>query len=159
MAEATAEPQQIAADAPLNGPQGERAMAEPVNSLPKVGGKLRFTPANARLFAARGLESKRQRKLARQAIDVNGPQKTVKQRSASDEYLTKRLVRVRKQLSKLDQLIESELDPQKLDRLASAQSRLSEQERILAGRPLPGSHRPTRNPKQSSTPTDFTPTE
>lgn len=33
-------------------------------------------------------------------------------------------------------------DPQAIDRLAAAQSRLSEQERILAGRPMPGSLRP-----------------
>jgi hypothetical protein len=36
----------------------------------------------------------------------------------------------------------SEDDPQRLDRLASAQMRLAEQERILAGRPLPGSRKP-----------------
>ena len=36
----------------------------------------------------------------------------------------------------------SERDPQKLDRLASAQARLSEQERVLSGRPLPGSLKP-----------------
>jgi hypothetical protein len=43
---------------------------------------------------------------------------------------------------KLDKMIADEEDPQKLDRLASAQARLSEQERILDGRPLPGSRRP-----------------
>ena len=42
----------------------------------------------------------------------------------------------------LDTLFENEDNPQKLDRLASAQHRLSEQERILSGRPLPGSQRP-----------------
>jgi len=35
----------------------------------------------------------------------------------------------------------------KLDRLASAQARLSEQERLLAGRPMPGSFRPKKPPE------------
>jgi hypothetical protein len=49
---------------------------------------------------------------------------------------------VRKHLDRLDELMMTETDPQKLDRLASAQARLAEQERILDGRPLPGSLRP-----------------
>ena len=40
-------------------------------------------------------------------------------------------------------------DPGKLDRLASAQARLSEQERILRGEPLPGSRRPAPERKSS----------
>jgi hypothetical protein len=46
------------------------------------------------------------------------------------------------QLNRLDSMMAKEMDPQRLDRLASAQSKLSEQERILAGRPLPGSRKP-----------------
>lgn len=49
---------------------------------------------------------------------------------------------MREQLDRLDTMLLAEKDAQKLDRLASAQLRLSEQERILAGRPLPGSRRP-----------------
>jgi hypothetical protein len=71
--------------------------------------------------------------------------------TAKPDYVAKRLLRVRKQLSKLDRLIESENDPQKLDRLACAQARLSEQERILDNRPLPGSHRP-KSPAKAKTP-------
>ncbi len=41
-----------------------------------------------------------------------------------------------------------ETDPQKLDRLASAQTRLAEQERIMSGRPLPGSRRPGKEARQ-----------
>ena len=59
-----------------------------------------------------------------------------------DEYRASRLARVRTQLDLIDQLIRCEclkaaMDPSKLDRLASAQSKLSEQERLLAGRPAP----------------------
>lgn len=42
----------------------------------------------------------------------------------------------------LDAMVLEETDPQKLDRIASAQAKLAEQERILDGRPLPGSRRP-----------------
>lgn len=57
-------------------------------------------------------------------------------------YTRARLERVRTQLDRVDAMMLTEDDPAKLDRLASAQARLSEQERILAGRPLPGSFRP-----------------
>jgi hypothetical protein len=53
-----------------------------------------------------------------------------------------RLVRVRKQLNRLDEMMMTENDAQKLDRIASAAARLAEQERQLAGRPMPGSLRP-----------------
>jgi hypothetical protein len=61
---------------------------------------------------------------------------------AADDYLNRRILRVRAQLEKLDQMLAAEDNPQAIDRLASAQSRVSEQERILSGRPLPGSQRP-----------------
>ena len=64
--------------------------------------------------------------------------------SQPNDFCEKRIARVRKQLEKIDAMISQELDPQKLDRLASAQSRVSEQERILSGRPLPGSRRPIK---------------
>ena len=65
-----------------------------------------------------------------------------------DPYLVARLNRVRAQLDKLDRMMISELDPAKLDRIASAQARLAEQERILAGRPLPGSRKPAQDRPQ-----------
>ena len=60
----------------------------------------------------------------------------------ADDYLAMKLVRVRKQLARLDDLLDQEDDPQKIDRLASAIARLSEIERILRGAPLPGSRKP-----------------
>lgn len=77
------------------------------------------------------------------------------------EYQTKRLGRVRLQLDRLDQMLMTETDPQKLDRLASAQSRLSEQERQLSNRPLPGTLRPQSPGKRSklATPEPIQPNE
>lgn len=62
----------------------------------------------------------------------------------SANYVTQRLSRVRAQLDKLDEMIANETDAQTLDRLASAQARLSVQEFALSGRPMPGSRRPGR---------------
>jgi hypothetical protein len=75
---------------------------------------------------------------------------------AADCYVNERLARVRLQLDRLDKMMMSEKDPQKLDRLASAQARLAEQERILNGRPLPGSRRPAADaPPKRSYPESF----
>lgn len=54
-----------------------------------------------------------------------------------DRFTQDRLLRVRKQLEKIDRMLEEELDPAKIDRLASAASRLEEQERRLSNRSLP----------------------
>ena len=64
-----------------------------------------------------------------------------------DDYTKLRLTCVRQQLGQVDKaiLLESSKDHpdgQRLNWLASAQERLAEQERQLAGRPLPGSFRP-----------------
>lgn len=59
-----------------------------------------------------------------------------------DTYLASRLARVRKQIDQLSDMLDEETDPQRLDRLACALARVSEIERQLAGRPMPGSRRP-----------------
>ena len=69
------------------------------------------------------------------------------QAAPASGYDVRRLHRVRAQLDQLDAAITRETakdhpDGQRLNWLASAQERLAEQERQLAGRPLPGSFRP-----------------
>jgi len=100
-----------------------------------------FTSETATL--ARRKRTEYERKLA--AIPT--PQ-ALAHNTSLDDFNALRIVRVREQLVKLDAMLAKETDPQKLDRLASAQARLSEQERILDGRPLPGS----RRPKEDRTP-------
>ena len=60
------------------------------------------------------------------------------------DFHIKRLARVRAQLTRIDDELEgcSFGDSKRIKDLTDAQLRLSEQERILAGRPLPGSRRP-----------------
>ena len=96
-----------------------------------------FTAENAAEMARRAAESKRKRlEELRNAVAVaaNDP---------SLDYIESRLRRVRLQLDKVDAMLLEERDPQKLDRLASASARLSEQERQLSNRPMPGSLKPS----------------
>ena len=107
-----------------------------------------FTSANAREFAAKALIARRANRERRQNLEETLAALTAKVSALAplpaeelSGYAQNRLARVRKQLDRIDALMLTETDPGKLDRLASAQNRLSEQERILAGRPLPGSIR------------------
>lgn len=96
----------------------------------------RFSAANAKEMAARShlLRKQRVQELRLAANPVPLP--------ADDSYVERRLSRVRQQIEVLSDMLESESDPQKIDRLASAIARLAEYERQLANRPLPGSRRP-----------------
>lgn len=115
--------------------------------------RIPFTPETAAAMAARAHESRRNRLIAAREIATNAivaPQSP----SATSHYQTCRLARVRVMMDALDKKISSLIDTSDpdaasaIDRLVSAQSRLSEQERVLSGRPLPGSLRP-RAGKQS----------
>jgi hypothetical protein len=72
---------------------------------------------------------------------------TVKPESI-DDFTTRRLTRVREQLERLDRMAAEEDDPKRIKELADATTRLSEQERILDGRPMPGSRRPPTDKAQ-----------
>lgn len=110
----------------------------------------RFTAANARENAAKSHATRRQRLASGNLAGETFPQTPqVGPHELLDSYLSRRLSRVREQLDRLDAMLLTEKDAQKIDRLASAQLRLSEQERILAGRPLPGSRRPKEEPDKS----------
>lgn len=124
-------------------------------AMPRVIG-IPFTAENARLMALRSVEARKQRK--------DHPQPSAVQPSADtlatlDDYQAKTIVRVRERMDKLLDLLEEEEDPNKLDRLASAFAKLQEEERKLAGRPLPGSHRPSSKPAKRSTPESYGPVE
>ncbi|HWN97491.1 MAG TPA: hypothetical protein VNT99_20850 [Methylomirabilota bacterium] len=102
-----------------------------------------FTTANAKEMSARGNAAKAFAKKAREVLLAKANEIAA---MLPDEICkSQRLARVRKQLEKIDDMIEKERDPQKLDRLASVQARLSVQEFALAGRPMPGSRRPGRD--------------
>ena len=109
-----------------------------------------ITSATARAMAALSAESRRINplkavppgyKLVREDYPEHVP--------ASDDYPALVLARTRTQLDLIAKQVTTELEKEKPDSrrlrdLADAQTRLSEQERILSGRPLPGSRRPAQ---------------
>ena len=99
--------------------------------------------ATARLTALRSVAARKAAEAERVANAVSIPLPAILP-ADQDPLLAARILSVRRQLTRLDDLLEREKDPAKLDRLASAQFRLSETERILCNRPLPGSRRPGR---------------
>ena len=60
----------------------------------------------------------------------------------ADTFTTRKLARVREQIDSVEALLDKAVEPQAVDRFANALTRLYDLERILAGRPLPGSRRP-----------------
>jgi hypothetical protein len=113
----------------------------------------RITPETARKFA----ELRKAAQAKREAV-AKEREAQAQENPNLPKYLLDRLARVRGQIDHINNLIEDESDPQKLDRLASALYRFSEIERNLAGRPLPGSLKPSaaRSRRQSSS---FAPVE
>jgi hypothetical protein len=115
----------------------------------------RFTAANAREMAAKAHAARRLRlasgKLACETFP-EAPQ--AGQHEAANDYVSRRLVRVRVQLDLVDKRIAEQaskttVDGQLLNWLCAAQERLAEQERVLDNRPLPGSRRP-KEPKANN---------
>ena len=110
-----------------------------------------FTADNAAEMGKRGAEAR-----------WNKPATETPIAEHSLDYTAIRLMRVRKQLDRLDELASEETDPKRCKEFADATSRLQEQERQLAGRPLPGTlkpssrngpARPSISPAVPSTPT------
>ena len=76
-----------------------------------------------------------------------------------DGFAAKTLVRVRRQIESLLDDLSIERDAQKKDRLASALGRLNEIERQLAGRPMPGSLKPSAKQPRVTPQVEPTPIE
>ena len=80
------------------------------------------------------------------------PVEVDKEVQEADEFRRLQLATTRAQLKRLHKLTSEELDASKLDRLASATAKFSEIERQLAGRPMPGSLRPTSTKAKHESP-------
>ncbi len=119
-----------------------------------------FTPEIARINAAKGVAQRKlnrdnREKLIKQLLDrplapeLPQPKPPVE---PVTEYASRRLNRVRGQIERLNERIDDllnddEVDAGAIDRLANALSRLQDMERIMDGRPLPGSKRPASESK------------
>lgn len=110
------------------------------DSTVKVQPKFRFNRENAKEMSRRGNEAKKRK--AQERLELIAKAQAIPVLPPDQDYRERRLTRVRAQLEKVDAMIEKERNPQSLERLARAQASLSTQEFQLAGRPLPGMHRP-----------------
>lgn len=115
---------------------------------------------SAKSKAARAANTERRKNIEKQVAVLDA--KILAMTANADRIASERLIRVRKQLAMVDTRIEEEAskdgtrvtpnglpilcDGQLLNWLCSAQERLSEQERVLSGRPLPGTLKPTSKP-------------
>jgi hypothetical protein len=123
-----------------------------------------FTMAlfTAQLAAQAGKVSgqrRRERAEARKQARHN-PQLTIVQnavQTAYDPFVSSSLTRTREVLKKLYKRLEATEDPKEIELLSRAISALSKNEFALAGRPLPGSLRPSSKPDKrlSSTQASF----
>lgn len=105
-----------------------------------------FTADNARAMADIGRQRRQERK-AQNAITASLPIED-RQKPVEDTFPAKILSRVRKQIaSVMDSLEQALTDPEpdskRCKDMSDCLSRLAELERQLAGRPLPGSMRPS----------------
>jgi len=118
----------------------------------------RFNSANARENAAKAHAARLQRLASEaQAAETFPHTSQGGPHDAANDYVLRRLARVRVQLDLVDKRITEQandktVDGQVLNWLCAAQERLAEQERVLAGRPLPGSRRPRNDEPRDAQP-------
>ena len=94
--------------------------------------------SNARELGLKSAEARRQRKAELEQL---------KNEASPDQlYTVQRVAEVREQIRAFNEKLNQEDDPMRLDRLVNAIYRLTELERVLSGRPLPGQLKPTSRP-------------
>jgi hypothetical protein len=102
-----------------------------------------FTRESAREMARRSNEVQAAKRRERASI-ASPAAYAITTATPEPQYAAIRLIRVRGLLDRIDRMMAIEADPQKLDRLAAAADKLSQQECWLSGRPRPGVRKPTR---------------
>lgn len=95
-----------------------------------------FTVENAKAYSAKGHAARWQNRPVLTDVAVA--------LAEHDRYLARRIARARRQLDRLDQMMETEADLDKLERVSAAQQRVWTQYRELTGLPSPGQRRPGR---------------
>lgn len=114
---------------------------------------------NARALREKSIEAQKRNKLAlEQRLQMAESQALIAQpliaaavaRTVQDStsYVSERLTRTREHLKRLDAELEAAEDPRAVKAICDAMARLAEIERILDGRPLPGSHSPSKRQSQ-----------
>lgn len=104
-----------------------------------------FTSEMAKEAARKSVLAREKREAeAEQAKAIVGQLKAAAIVEPCELYVTNRLQRTREQLERLDRDLAAADDPKAVKAICDAMRALSEIERTLAGRPLPGSRRPGR---------------
>lgn len=114
----------------------------------------RFTSENAARFGRMGADARRRKQeqiVAAAQAEEQRQSDLARDLLPADDYLRERLLYVRRQLKRLDEMLLVENDAQKLSWLATTTAKLAEQERVICGRPMPGQYRPT-SPRRRSDP-------
>lgn len=121
-----------------------------------TGMKPRITKENAAEMGRLGGLASWQKKVEAAARQMEARELEALALSKHKTFEGRALARTRLQLDEVFKAFMAECakanpDAAKLDRLAAAQSRLAEQERVLDGRPMPGSLRPSAKSKPTNT--------
>jgi len=116
-----------------------------------------FNSQNARILAAKSALVRRERRAALSVVPMPEPLKAGSKPEKVNDFTEGRIACVRAQLGRIDRMLLTETDPQRLDRLASANAKLSDLERVMSGRPLPGQLRPRASKSLKSDPSDVVP--
>lgn len=128
-------PEQVAQEQP-------KLIAQQSKNKPRY----KLTPEKAREAAIRSHNARRLAKLVQPTKQPSTQEQSTEHAQPADAFTLVTLSRVRDQMSLLADMMKKEKDPARLDRLAAAFGKLAEVERQLAGRPLPGSLRPSNRP-------------
>ena len=104
-----------------------------------------FTAENAAKYAELAHAARRQQNLADATVANALPLA-----DSADNFVSRKLARVRGQMDVIEKLLDKATEPQAVDRFCNALTRLYDVERILAGRPLPGSRRPREDRARAS---------
>lgn len=137
MSIANAEPSQNTAEPTQMDGQHVSEPSHPVRQFSAKQIAARFTVENARAMSAKANAAKRARiEALREAANPST--------LSEEEYRKTRLARIRTQLTELEELLKGQVDWKAIKAISDAIARLSVIEQNLAGRPLPGSHRPVK---------------
>lgn len=105
-----------------------------------------ITSENAREMARRGNEAKKRLALEH-AADIERLEKLAALApKPPDVYVGEQVTETRAQIQRVQKLLRTAKDARKIKALSESLWRLSEVERVLSGRPLPSSAKPSRQP-------------
>jgi hypothetical protein len=105
-----------------------------MNTPPHCLQQFRFTKENAREFAAKGWQARRERKTKLEAEAAKGRQATPQSE------------RIARQIERLEGMMDKSKDANELQKLSAAHARLFNAWQVLTGTPNPGSRR-AKSPK------------